>query len=381
MIGLMSSSSPARCAAGGSLIPAEEKTFLRRPIAAKGLHNFSHGSRRTRYTTAVRKLGRAVAMMYHIDTDMGVDDGLALLLADRLLPAVAAISTVFGNVPVDVATRNALIFRALLGRAQSWPILQGAARAAGGGLRRAIEVHGEDGMGGAIRSLDPAFLAQIADQPVAQLADPPPPRGGKITLIGLGPATNIPGLVAWYGRAAIARIVLMAGVFFDNGNITPMAEFNAFCDPNALRATLDLGLPVTIIPLDVCRKVVLPRAALAGLGQAGTTPIEALLYESHMKYMDFYRGSDAIDGCFPHDAIAVLAAMVPDRFYRLTGTVEVDGAGARRGRTSIALSSRSHVDVVTGGDLKWVREVLAGVLAPLTTVQEGTTRHARPSRT
>jgi inosine-uridine nucleoside N-ribohydrolase len=310
-------------------------------------------------------------MMYHIDTDMGVDDGLALLLADRVLASVAALSTIFGNVPVDVATRNALIFRALLGHTQSWPILQGAARAVDGTLRNAIQVHGEDGMGGAIHAVDPALLAQISEQHVARLADPPPARSGKVTLIGLGPATNIPDLVAWYGKSAVARIVLMSGVFFDNGNITPMAEFNAFCDPHALRATLGLGIPVTLVPLDVCRKVVLPRAMIAAFGQAGTTLLTALLCDSHLKYMDFYRSSDAIDGCFPHDSIAVLAAMMPDRFYRLSGTVEVDCAGARRGRTSIALSGRTQVEIVTGGDLKWVREVLAGVLAHAAPAEEG----------
>lgn len=301
-------------------------------------------------------------MLYHIDTDMGVDDGLALFLADRLLGNIHALSTVFGNVSVDTAKCNALIFRHLLGRTEDWPILRGAACATDGFTCDASDVHGIDGLGGATARLDPALLAHVAAGQTHVLQDASAPSGSKVTLIGLGPATNIPDLVTAYGRQAIERIVLMSGVCFDVGNITPFAEFNAYCDPFALRAVLGLGVPITIVPLDITRKVMLPREIMAAFGRRDTSPVAALIAGSHAKYMDFYQDREAISGCFPHDAITILAALAPEIFHRTALEIEVDCSDAKRGRTTPVLVGKQSVDVLTGGRLKWVREVMFDLL-------------------
>lgn len=295
---------------------------------------------------------------YHIDTDMGVDDGLALALADALLREVVAISTVFGNVPVGVATRNALIFRSLLGRADTWNVLQGAANASDGFFADAHSIHGDDGLGGATRAVEPALLDHLAREPVTALGDAKLQCEAPVTIIGLGPATNIPGLVQRYGRSAIEKIVLMSGAFFDRGNVTSHAEFNAYCDPLALQATLDLGIPVTMVPLDVCRKVQLARATVAAYMRFDSSEATKLIVASHMSYMDAYQKTEAIDGCFPHDAITVLVALVPERFFKVSGNVTVESGSDLRGRTSAALKD-SHVKIVTGGELHWVREILS----------------------
>lgn len=296
--------------------------------------------------------------VYHIDTDMGVDDGLALALADALLRDVHAVSTVFGNVSVDMATRNALIFRNLLGRTTSWEVLKGAGRASDGFFIGAPDVHGEDGLGGATHALGPAVIETIARETVGDLTSTPGLSGSQVTIIGLGPATNIPNLVARYGPWAIEKIVLMSGVFFDRGNITPDAEFNAYCDPSALQATLDLGIPVTVVPLDICRKVQLSRATVAAYTRNDNSELTKLIVASHMQYMDFYRTVEGIDGCFPHDAIAVLAALAPERFFHVSGSVTVACGSDFRGRTQVDLGD-THVKIVTGGDLVWVREMLS----------------------
>ena len=298
---------------------------------------------------------------YHIDTDMGVDDGLALLLASRLLGTAVTLSTVFGNVPVEVATKNALIFRALLGRTACWRILAGAACAQDGFARNARHVHGEDGMGGATDGLDSALLGASAADSCAYLVEAPPPAVSQVVLIGLGPATNLPRLVSWYGRATVGRIVLMSGAYFDVGNITPAAEFNAHCDPDALRETLMLGIPTIIVPLDLCRKVQLTRAAIQEYGRVCRNPRGQLIAESHMKYMDFYKNAEGIDGCNPHDAIAILAAVAPERFFAVQGRIMIDSTPGRRGQTTMTIG-RSHIDVLTGGRLKWVRDQIANLL-------------------
>ena len=300
---------------------------------------------------------------------MGVDDGLALLVADRLLGGVCAVSTVAGNVPVTIATRNALLFRFLLGRVDAWPVIAGASCASDGSAPDASHVHSSDGLGGATAKIDPALLQQLAEERVPQLTSAALPEVDAVTLIGIGPATNIPRLVTLYGRNAVKRIVLMSGSFFDVGNITPHAEFNAHSDPAALQATIDLRIPTLLVPLDVCRKVQLCRSEIAGLGDqrargdAETHVLLELITNSHMRYMDFYRKWEGIDGCYPHDAVAVLAAREPEHFSCLRGKVQVDLTAEMRGRTTIALNEESHVEVAMGGDLKWVRETIRSVLS------------------
>jgi len=303
------------------------------------------------------------ALHYHIDTDMGVDDGLALLLADRLLGAACAITTVAGNVSVHLATRNALLFRALLGRTADWPILRGASCASDGFARDAHDVHGTDGLGGATLALAPEAIRMAEQSDVAGLAGQNAPAQADVTLIGIGPATNLPRLVDWYGRAAIRRIVLMAGSFFDRGNITPHAEFNAYVDPAALQATLDLGLPTLLIPLDVCRKVQLDRTLITACAAQAVGPLMRLIAASHLPYMDFYRSREGIEGCFPHDAITVLAVLEPERFFRMRGRVWVSCSGETRGQTDFSQDLDGRIEIATGGDLKWVRQALQNHLA------------------
>lgn len=293
----------------------------------------------------------------HIDTDMGVDDGLALVVANKFID-VYSISTTFGNVPVETATRNALIFRRLLGRDRSWNVFKGAEQARDGFRREVPHIHGIDGLGGATQALDAQLLSESSAESVSLLANAPRPAPGPITLIGIGPATNIPSIVALYGRAAIERIVLMSGAFFDVGNITHFAEFNAYNDPFALAETLAIGIPVTFVPLDVCRKVQISRQSMIEYGIEDTSKLAQLVSKAHMSYMDFYRQWEGIDGCFPHDFIAVLVAFAPEHFFSVRGTVTVDRSPNNRGQTSISIDDTSHIEIVTGGDLKWVRDTL-----------------------
>ena len=293
---------------------------------------------------------------------MGVDDGLALAVANELLPDLSALSTVFGNVPVAVATRNALLFRELLGRANNLELFEGASRASDGYFCDARHIHGEDGLGNTTSSLNEDLLRKLANTPVGKLIEAIPKKSEQVTLIGIGPATNIPKLVSSYGVSSIERIVLMSGAFFDVGNIVPYAEFNAHCDPFALQDTLSLGIPTILVPLDVCRKVQLSRAAVIAFGEVEKTPLASLIASSHMGYMDFYREWEDIDGCFPHDSLAVLVALAPEQFFSVRGRVKVETTLSARGKTTVELDQTSHVEIVTGGKLKWAREALARCL-------------------
>jgi len=177
--------------------------------------------------------------LIHVDTDMGVDDALALVAAERLDGvSLAAISTVAGNVSLRQATLNALILRRFLGSEARVPVWAGSSPPPAGPSIDARHIHGEDGLGGATFALGPELresLPKIDAIPGIAEAEP---VTGPVTILGIGPATNIPSLVERYGPRNVDRIVLMSGAFFDVGNITGAAEFNAFGDPVALERVL-----------------------------------------------------------------------------------------------------------------------------------------------
>jgi pyrimidine-specific ribonucleoside hydrolase len=297
----------------------------------------------------------------HIDTDLGTDDALALLVASRLQGVtIAAISTVFGNVPVETATYNVQLLSALAN--QHWPLYNGASHATDGSRGNAQSVHGEDGLGGAGSYLRPSFDAASHPRPLSQLSFASIPAAAaaeKIVLLCIGPTTNIPALVAAYG-SRIARIVILGGVFFDIGNITPHAEFNAWCDPDALTIALALDRPTLLVPLDLCRKIQLSRATIDSWPAArlASDPLLDLIVRAHRHYLQSYQSAEGLDGCFPHDLLALLVACWPERFYRIPCHVEVESQGPRRGATRMMTMANSQIELVTGGNLKWIRDGL-----------------------
>ena len=177
-----------------------------------------------------------------IDTDPGQDDAVAMLLAFASPELnVLGVTTVAGNVPLDLTTHNALQICELAGRSDM-AVYAGANRPMGRDLVTAEHVHGKTGLDGAIL---PAPQMAVQDQNAVDFildtlkAKPE----GTVTLCPLGPLTNI-GLALDKDPTTMARakgIVLMGGAYFEVGNITPAAEFNIFVDPEAAEAVFASG--------------------------------------------------------------------------------------------------------------------------------------------
>ncbi|MEO0359367.1 MAG: nucleoside hydrolase, partial [Pseudomonadota bacterium] len=206
-----------------------------------------------------------------IDTDPGQDDAVALLLAFASPDLdVLGITTVAGNVPLDLTTRNAKVVCELAGRTDM-AVYAGCDRPLRRGLITAEHVHGRTGLDGADLP-DPRMPTQdlhAVDFILQTLADAPI---GTVTLCTLGPLTNI-GAAIDRAPDIVKRakaIVTMGGAYFEVGNITPAAEFNIFVDPEAAALIASLGVDWTILPLDVTHKTLATPDWVAGLRAMGT---------------------------------------------------------------------------------------------------------------
>lgn len=173
-------------------------------------------------------------MKFIIDTDAGIDDAIALLMALAHPAAeLLAVTTVVGNVPLEQATRNAGVILDVAA-APDISVFRGCARPLVQCVPPdAVAVHGDDGLGGAGRPAtnrvpypEPAGLA------LARLAREHP---GQITLVTLGPLTNIALAIQLDADflANLRHLVIMGGSVDGRGNTTPAAEFNFLVDPEA----------------------------------------------------------------------------------------------------------------------------------------------------
>jgi len=192
-----------------------------------------------------------------IDCDPGQDDAVALLLAmsspDEL--NLLGITTVAGNVPLALTTRNARMMCDIAAR-EDMPVFAGC----GEPLRRegitAEYIHGETGIDG-IDVFDPATPLQelhAVDFIIEMLfaADKHP-----VTLVPTGPLTNIAAAIARSPEITerIGEIAIMGGAMREGGNRTPSAEFNIMADPHAADVVLNSGVPITMMGLDVTHQV------------------------------------------------------------------------------------------------------------------------------
>ena len=219
-----------------------------------------------------------VSLRLILDTDPGVDDAVAILMVLAAPRAeVIGLTTVGGNVPRARATRNALALLQAAGRSDI-PVARGAARPRPfdklrGRFRPSVAFHGPGGL--SARLPEPAATA-IERTAADFLAESVESNPGGVTIVGLGPLTNLsrledrqPGILK-----RSAGVVIMGGAVETRGNVTPRAEFNFHSDPLAAAHVLGLGIPATLVDLAACRQVGISREQAAGL--SADTPLGRL---------------------------------------------------------------------------------------------------------
>src|SRR5712691_2454100 len=244
-----------------------------------------------------------------IDTDPGVDDALALLLAMRSPELkIEAITPVAGNVPLELTLPNALRMVEIAGRTDI-PVAVGAKAPLLRRLVTAAYAHGENGLGGAVFP-EPKIkpVAEPAAKFISQIVRKYP---GEVTLITIGPLTNT--ATALNMDSELARMVkslVMMGGSLSGGNITPAAEFNVYVDPEAARIVFQSGIPVTMVGLDVTRRTSLTDAHVRTL-EAAQNPVSQAAAKIGRNALNHNRERGFLVGPNMHDSLAVAGFLDP----------------------------------------------------------------------
>jgi purine nucleosidase len=270
-----------------------------------------------------------------IDTDTASDDAVALVMALRYPGIrVEAITLVGGNVPVDQGVQNALYTQELC--STSVPVYRGAAVPLLRPLETAQSVHGTDGMGDIglpVSGREPA-LGHAVDVLLEIINGSP----GEITLVTLGPLTNIAIAVLRDPSIAhkVSRCVIMGGTGQGHGNVTPVAEYNIWTDPEAAKIVFESGLPITMVGWDISWKYAVFNAAESAQLRAVGTPLAQFCVDIQGVLNTFALQETQLDGFDLPDPITMAVALEPEVAvtHKLHVAVEV-GNGLCRGQTIV----------------------------------------------
>lgn len=267
-----------------------------------------------------------------IDTDPGIDDAMAILYA-LAAPDIelVGLSTVFGNVTTEIATRNALQLLELAGVAV--PVARGAEKP----LRRDLAppadfVHGTEGFGDARL---PAPSRQADPRPAARfIVDTILENPGDITLVPVGPLTNIALALreAPEIAKAVKKIVVMGGAVRTAGNVNEHAEANIWNDPDAAAEVFAAEWPLTLVGLDVTQKVRCKDHDLDPMRPASPA-CGGFLNDAVQFYFRFHEKQRGFTGCYLHDPSAVICATHPEWFETVEAPITVTVDGEALGRT------------------------------------------------
>lgn len=271
-----------------------------------------------------------------IDTDPGIDDAqaIAFALAHPEIDLVG-LTTVFGNASIEVTTQNALSILEQFGYADV-PVAKGAA------APLVIErfpapdfVHGKDGMGDiGVPAPSSTPINETAAEFIVRCAQE---NAGEITLIAIGPLTNIASAFALDPKLPdnLKKLVVMGGTVSAPGNVSPVAEANFVNDPHAADIVCGEYWPLTVIGLDVTMQTALTDTMFEKIKQNGGV-VGDFLWRSSRFYVDFYSSlSDTISderACAMHDASAVVYAVYPDLFTVQSGVARVVTDGLAQGQ-------------------------------------------------
>lgn len=275
-----------------------------------------------------------------IDTDPGIDDAMAIAYA-AAHPDIdlMALTSVFGNIDLDTATRNAIWLSQISGA--QVPVYRGADQPLLGGQPHFVpHIHGDNGLGNvAIPQVDQDAQKLTAAHFLVETANADP---GQVTVCAIGPLTNIAQALAidpsFIGK--LRQLVIMGGSLRAGGNVTPFAEANFHSDPEAAQQVLTSADRdrISVVGLDVTTSITAELDDFRIL-RVRAGPIGALLLDAVRFYMDFHFDSIGKHLCFLHDPTALIYAVRPDLFEIERHHLNIHLEGDERGRLRTLQSS------------------------------------------
>tara|TARA_B110000444_G_scaffold72708_1_gene68345 strand:+ start:181 stop:1119 length:939 start_codon:yes stop_codon:yes gene_type:complete len=259
-----------------------------------------------------------------IDTDPGQDDAVAILLALASPELeILGITTVAGNVPLNLTTKNALIITEMAGR-EDINVYAGCDSPLSRPLITAENVHGATGLDGPelINPTKKVKEDHAVDFIIKTLRDHTP---NTVTLCPLGPLTNIatafkkaPDIIS-----KVKQVVLMGGAYFEVGNVTPTAEFNIFVDPEAASYVFNLGLDLVIMPLDVTHKALTTPERIDKFNKLNTK-CGTFVAEMTAFFERFDKDKYGTEGAPLHDPCVIAYLLNPEIFSGRRINVEIE---------------------------------------------------------
>lgn len=259
------------------------------------------------------------------DTDIGVDDAFALAYAAKT-QIILGITTVFGNVPVGQAVKNARLFSQQI--ALDAPVFRGCSRPMGlAQISNSATVHGSDGLGDVLSNP----FDDMADNAISFIIDTVKSQPGEVTIVAIGPLTNIatPINLAPEIIPLVKEVVIMGGAFGTRGhagNVSPQSEFNIWKDPHAADQVLSSALPVVVLPLDVTHEVLITGEEIRGLN----IPVLTQISKGYLKYSLEREG---FEGMALHDTLTISWLNHPQFYTTVKSPVRVVTEGITLGQT------------------------------------------------
>ncbi|XP_010516843.1 PREDICTED: uridine nucleosidase 1 [Camelina sativa] len=268
-----------------------------------------------------------------IDTDPGIDDSMAIMMAFQTPELeILGLTTVFGNVTTQDATRNALLLCEIAGFPDV-PVAEGTSEPLKGGIPRVADfVHGKNGLGDV--SLPPPSITKSEKSAAEFLDEKVSEFPGEVTILALGPLTNLALAIKRDSSFAskVKKIVVLGGAFFSLGNVNPAAEANIYGDPEAADVVFTSGADITVVGINITTQLKLSDDDLLELRNSKGKHAK-LLSDMCEFYRDWHVKSDGVYGVFLHDPVSFVAVVRPDLFTYKKGVVRVETQGICVGHT------------------------------------------------
>lgn len=292
-----------------------------------------------------------------IDCDPGVDDAIAIILANNKKELdILAITSVSGNVGIENTTYNARLMAGLL--KMDTEVARGADCPLINETHLAATVHGKDGLAGKASQFDKSILHDLSESfAVDLMAEKLRNSKEKVTIIAIGPLTNIAILLKAHPdlKEKIEKISIMGGSITE-GNTTSKAEFNFYADPHAAHVVFNSNVPIVLAGLNVTLSACITKEEIKSIYDKNT---ELSKFAAEI-IAGYNKGDTAL-----HDPVAVLAVTNPEIMEFKDYCVNIETEGRYSSGMSFTDERREHkmpcnCSVITKIDReKFAKEILS----------------------